>query len=328
MARTLVAVLAIVVLGAPAASSSSRPADVSFLTGLPEATVDPLTIVCAAPADGARAAVRALLPAGRYVSFAWSPDGSRIAVVRRVGTKLRLETMFADGSARRRVAEVEADPRGIEVAWAPNGKLLAFAADGSLFVARPDASLVRLLVRTRSPLSGRAANPRWTPDGRRIVFVWRWVGPVGGMVVSIRPSGTDRRASARKGLPLFGSWSRDGRRVAFVDWQSGRVVVASEDGTDQQAVSAPSAAWAETPVWSPDGTSIAFARRLPYRGWPAPPADVYVVGADGSMERPVAKTPLDERAPGWRPGAHAGFGPCEPPSRRIRDAVDLSVARR
>jgi TolB protein len=50
------------------------------------------------------------------------------------------------------------------------------------------------------------------------------------------------------------------------------------------------------PTWSPDGTMIAFRRRIS-----ADNSDVYLMQADGSGVRPIATGPAIEEKPSWSP---------------------------
>jgi TolB protein len=67
------------------------------------------------------------------------------------------------------------------------------------------------------------------------------------------------------------------------------------DGSGRAAVTDAPTNDVVDPVWSPDGTKIAFTV---YSGssW-----DVYVVNADGSEQRALANSPLDETGPEWSP---------------------------
>jgi stage II sporulation SpoD-like protein/WD40 repeat protein len=55
-----------------------------------------------------------------------------------------------------------------------------------------------------------------------------------------------------------------------------------------------------TPAWSPDGKTLAFARRPTGNGSSAA-GDIWLVRTDGTDLRPLALTPADERAPIWSP---------------------------
>jgi Tol biopolymer transport system component len=54
------------------------------------------------------------------------------------------------------------------------------------------------------------------------------------------------------------------------------------------------------PAWSPDGTQIAFRRRIP-NGTVNGNYDVYVMSANGSVVRPIAETPAADFKPIWSP---------------------------
>ena len=56
----------------------------------------------------------------------------------------------------------------------------------------------------------------------------------------------------------------------------------------------------DDPVWSPDGTQIAFRRRIP-NGTNQGNFDVFVIAPDGSGLRPIATTPAQDFKPSWSP---------------------------
>ena len=103
---------------------------------------------------------------------AWSPDGERIAFVRRPpGAKSDIYLIDANGTNEDNLTE---DPlyEDAEPAWSPDGTRIAFSStrgDGStaqIHVMNADGSGVEQLTYP----SGFNSSPSWSPDGRRIAF--------------------------------------------------------------------------------------------------------------------------------------------------------------
>ena len=113
----------------------------------------------------------------------------------------------------------------------------------------------------------------------------------GPYVGAIRPDGDLRYLNTDGRDP---AWSPSATRFAFSD-NLASLWSARADGTDARRLTTVGGnTWDLAPDWSPDGGLIAFTRR-------DTSSDVWVMGADGGNQRPLATGPLIERQPAWSP---------------------------
>jgi Tol biopolymer transport system component len=217
----------------------------------------------------------------------WSPDGRRIAFLRRRDGNKEVYAVNADGSGQRRLtrdASNSATP-----AWSLDGRQIAFESvrNGTtgVYAVNADGSGQRRLAR-----NGHA--PAWSPDGRTIAFV------SGAKIYLMNADGSEHRPLTR---PLKGgrmrslAWSPDGRNLAFLsqagcgDFCFSLSVVASDgsglrDVTSELDRRGPGRGPASDPAWSPDGRKIAFVSKRDGQ------AEIYVMNADGSRQRNLTRT--------------------------------------
>jgi Tol biopolymer transport system component len=201
-------------------------------------------------------------------------------------------------------------------AWSPNGAKIAFesfrALDGgsigipaaNVWVMNADGSNVIPLTRLTADLIS-SIHSAWSPDGTRIAYdstrvldgrniaagnVNIWVMNADG--TNATPLTTLRASLASSVSPV---WSPDGAKIAFTSSRalSGfddailtrNIWVMNSDGSGAQPLTKLTVAASSAPVWSPDGTRIAYvsARAL-----------------DGSNNAGSPKAP----APGLSPYSH------------------------
>jgi Tol biopolymer transport system component len=201
-------------------------------------------------------------------------------------------------------------------AISPNGTQLAFErwfpADGTaqLYVYDRD----RKAGRTISPQGGDARTPDWSPDGQSIVYSLSTNNQVHQIVISA-PDGSGLRALTSSLRPKLGArWSPEGRSIAFaaasepggLDFS---IWIMNADGTNETqltTITGPSndslvAQVSQSPSWSPDGKSLAYARGVPGK-FP----EVHVMRANGAESERVAVIQLlTQNAPAWRPDGRA-----------------------
>ncbi len=209
--------------------------------------------------------------------------------------------MDPDGS---NVIRIAADPSGQEFdgAWSPDGEWVVYRdstrginVDDEVFIARADGS-------DRRNLTDNPANdwgPDWSPDGTTIVFNSdRNGGAIRGYTVDV--DGSNLRRLPIDGWVEYPSFSPDGSRIVYEGaiGSNYEVFVADLTGERTQLTQSPgNDGW---PVWSPDGTTIAFTSERDdcefapreqecwTTGEPGEHRSVYLVDPDGSNLRRVA----------------------------------------
>ncbi len=155
---------------------------------------------------------------------------------------------------------------------------------------------------TRTPVGIDTA--RWSPDGARIAFNSSFEdernfgkdGLVSCAVYTIDATGkNEKRLTAIRGLHSDPRWSPDGKRLLFTSKESpvftapANVFVTGADGAAATQVTHEEMG-VFSPIWSPDGKSIAYQAVKDRSALPIP-TRIVVVDADGSDRRVVAEVP-------------------------------------
>jgi TolB protein len=96
------------------------------------------------------------------------------------------------------------------------------------------------------------------------------------------------------------AWSPDGRRLAYVSFESRKPVVWVHDVTSAQRRAVANFKGSNSaPAWSPDGSRLAVA--LTQDG----PTQVYIINADGSGVRRFTQSGVIDTSPAWMPDGTA-----------------------
>jgi Tol biopolymer transport system component len=172
------------------------------------------------------------------------------------------ENVFAMDVDGTNVVTIAGDPAGSEFdgAWSPDGEWVVYRDstrginnDDEIFIARADGS-------ERRNLTNNPANdwgPDWSPDGLTIVFNSDRDGLLSGYLVD--PDGSNLRRIDLDVWFEYPSFSPDGRRIVFESAGGNNYEVFVLDLATNVATKLTEARGNDSwPVWSPDGTTIAF----------------------------------------------------------------------
>ena len=201
-----------------------------------------------------------------HTTPAWSPDGRHI-VYRRLLTTVRSDIVVADVESGTTRWVTHDDVLDADPAWSPSGRWIYFTSGrgGGLNLWRapvsadgtPTAGLQQLTTG-----AGDDLQPALFPDGKRLALtisrieadLWRL--PVDA--ATGRPAGDAEAVVSTTRVESRGSWSPDGRSLAFNSDRQGdmNLWIRGPDGVDRQLTRGPGGDY--QPTWAPDGRTIAF----------------------------------------------------------------------
>jgi WD40 repeat protein len=236
---------------------------------------------------------------------AWSPDGSRIAYVRRMNNaNHEIYVMNADGSGATQLTNrpdsVESEP-----SWSPDGQRIAFISNERptantlvgrfhVWVMNADGSDQMLL----TDIGGSNTSPDWSPDGQRLVFDSTRDGDHEIYVMDAN-GGHLVNLTQHPAMDYSPTWSPDGTRIAFVSDRHGdeEIYVMGADGSDPVRLT-DHPGFDKAPTWSPDGQYLAFySRRVAFN------TEVYRMRADGTEQVRLTDDADFDGFPVWQPSA-------------------------
>jgi Tol biopolymer transport system component len=208
----------------------------------------------------------------------WSPDGNQIVFERDVFTGNRVSraaiyAMNADGSRLRSLTPAGLNGRP---SWSPDGKLIVFSTlhfgkQATVSLMSANGGRVRTLISTPLPANGFGQgldSPTYSPDGRRIAFVW--IKETGSAMFTMNANGGGLKQVTvwQKTVADKVDWSPDGSRIAFSSpafgvkpRASSNVFTVRPDGTGlvQLTHTVGGKINHGFDSWSPDGKKLAFA---------------------------------------------------------------------
>ena len=227
-------------------------------------------------------------------------------------TESELYVMNADGTNETRLTNAPESYSKILVTspvWSPDGKRIAYLRGIDVDTGRTDRDIYVINADGSNPSSLTtvewSTTFAWSPNGEKIAFDgWTRSGDINGPtgIYLINPDGTGQKYLTNSGATF--SWAPDSKKLAFAIQSSTDssasasaadtdLYVRRTDGSDLTRLTNTPDDGEWGPVWSPDGTKIAFS----ITDDASFDTDTYVMNADGSGQEYLT----DGYSPAWSP---------------------------
>ncbi len=175
---------------------------------------------------------------------AWSPDGRRIAFLRRSGNSARIHVTSALGGPDAKlgdfpvgVPEIDGELIGAQITWSPDGRSIVAGRDprvgtsvpAGLYVIPVDGEDPRPITRLQPPAID--LDPAFSADGRRLAYLscssgsgrslsWLWPDQCAVRIMDVDgngiPASASRALTTQPVKPSGLAWNRDGTSIIFV----------------------------------------------------------------------------------------------------------------
>jgi len=192
----------------------------------------------------------------------WNSNGTKILFASvRDGSTNNVFVMNADGSNVTRLT----DPifGGSGAVFSPDNSLIAYnsqdgnsSSNAGIYMMNADGSN-----RTRLGSDFGDADPDFSPDGNKIVFLSRRTGDE--EIYVMNSDGTNQiRLTNEISIDFMPKWSPDGNEIIFVSFRANKkaIYLMNKDGSNQHLIfEAPSPEQPNDPTFSPDGEKIVFS---------------------------------------------------------------------
>ncbi len=180
----------------------------------------------------------------------------------------------------------------------------------------------------RMKLAIRGAFPQWSPDGKRIIFSRQTTSQDFHLFI-MNSDGTKKSVLATGHVTQF-QWSPDGRTIAYTQGRSGPTSQASihiinPDTKADIALPSPEGRDANSPYWSPNGKQIVFGSFLGETS-----SDIYIIDVATKVSRKL-DIPEDVGPWRWQPawssnGRHIVFlASANPPWSAKKEPVNVAA---
>lgn len=244
--------------------------------------------------SGAQSTCALTMDANHSVSASWVqlPPNGRIAFQTNRDGNDEIYVMNADGTGQTRItnnSEIDRQP-----AYSPDGTKIAFSGQGRL-TSNGDIYVMNANGTGKTFLTDSLwfdGHPAYSPDGSRIAFVSQRDENYEVYAMNADGSGQTNLTNSPTTVDTDPSYSSDGQKITF--HRDGDIWVMNSDGVGKRALTndpAPDA----NPVFSPDGTKIAFTsfRDGNY--------EIYTMNADGSGEENITDNAAQDDLAAYSP---------------------------
>lgn len=202
---------------------------------------------------------------------------------------------------------------------APDGTRLLYTSDQDAGVSNGQTTIDIYMMnidgtgrKRLTDFGGRTWWPRWSPDGKHIVFILTEMGEANQYDIFVM----DADGSNVKQLTdtdvseSFPDWSPNGDKIVFSsgDVNEHVIKIMDADGSNvQQLTSGGQHMYDDAPNWSPDGSKIAFAsNRDQYDANNV--FEIYVMDVDGANQTRLTTNLANDYLPVWSPdGSQIAF---------------------